>query len=145
LRRNRFRRRLCRVGNHRTPPELAVWALLILAVAVCYIVRVGSAQWRAIREAEIEGSLKEQMIQRGMSAREIAQVVQEPIEVEAVPPAVRPSPNRRWLWLAVGLPLALFVLCSGLMMATASVVVVASEDAREMPFPELPAPEGFDQ
>ena len=40
------------IENH---PELAVWGLLILAVAVCYIVRVGSAQWRAVRQAEIEG------------------------------------------------------------------------------------------
>ena len=85
------------------------------------------------------------MIQRGMSAREIAQVMQEPVEVEAVSPTAHSSASRRWLWMAVGLPVALFVVCSGLMMATASVVVVASEDTREVPCPAMPAPEGFDQ
>ena len=34
-----------------------------------------------------------------------------------------------WLWLAVGLPVALFVLCGGFMMAMASLAVVASDDA----------------
>jgi hypothetical protein len=122
----------------REHPELAVWTVLILAVAVCYIVRVGSGQWRALRQAELEAVLKEQMIQRGMSAPEIVRVLHassapgdSDLEPEARPaPARRLSAgDRRWLWLAIGVPVALFVLCGGFMMAMASFAVVASDNA----------------
>ena len=116
-------------------PQLAIWGLLIVAVAVCYIVRVVSSEWRAYRQTELEGNLKEQMIQRGMSAREIVQVMQtgqETVQLEARPSTARPSANRRWLWLALGAPVALFVLCGGFMMAMASVVAVSCNDSVEM-------------
>jgi len=117
----------------REQPELAVWTVLILAVAVCYIAKVAGGHWRSVRQAEFEAVLKEQMIQRGMSAQEIVRVVEaslEPSDLCPEPRSTRPSSvDKRWLWLAVGLPVALFVLCGGFMMAMASLTVVASDDA----------------
>jgi len=85
-----------------------------------------------VRQAEFEAVLKEQMIQRGMSAQEIVRVMQaspEPTDLCPEPRSTRPSSvDKRWLWLAVGLPVALFVLCGGL-MTMASFAVVASDDA----------------
>jgi hypothetical protein len=128
------------IENH---PELSVWTLLIVAVAVCYITRVVSGQWRAIRQAEFEFILKEQMIQKGMSAREIMQVMeagQEPVELQVEPSAYhRPSPNRRWLWLALGVPVAMFVLCGGFMMVMASAVVVSFDESVPIVVDEAPA------
>jgi len=112
---------------------------LILAVAVCYIARVVGGHWRSVRQAEFEAVLKEQMIQRGMSAQEIVRVVQASPEPTDLCPEPRSTPSRhspvgdkRWLWLAVGLPVALFVLCGGFMMAMASLAVVASDDATSL-------------
>jgi hypothetical protein len=121
----------------RERPELAVWTVLILAVAVCYIAKVLSGHWRSVRQAEFESVLKEQMIKRGMSAREIVEVMQAnsaatdlcPEEVRTFTGHHASSADKRWLWLAVGLPVALFVLCGGFMMAMASFAVVASDNA----------------
>jgi len=102
-----------------------------------------SSEWRASRQSELEGILKEQMIQRGMSAREIVQVMQagqEPIQLESRPSTPRPSANRRWLWLALGAPVALFVLCGGFMMAMASVAVVSVDEVVPMLVDDAPAP-----
>jgi hypothetical protein len=125
-------------------PELAVWTVLILAVATCYIVKVLAGQWRAVQQAELEISLKEQMIQRGMSAAEIAQVLHaEPtvrLDAEKPMPAYVPrrpcSSGKGWLWAAVGVPVAMVVLCSGMIMALASVVVVEASDSVTVPAPE---------
>jgi hypothetical protein len=92
--------------------------------------------WLSVRQAEFEAVLKEQMIQRGMSAQEIVRVVQASLESTdrcPEPGSTRHSSvDKRWLWLAVGLPVALFVLCGGFMMAMASLAVVASDDATSL-------------
>ena len=94
-------------------PELAVWTILILALATCYIVKVLAAQWRVVQQAELEIALKEQMIQRGMSATEIAQVLQVPAEPEPERPVPASLPRRScssgkgWLWAAIGVPVAM--------------------------------------
>jgi len=123
----------------RERPELVVWTVLILAVAVCYIAKVVGGHWRSVRQAEFEAVLKEQMIQRGMSSQEIVRVMQASLEPAELCPQPRITPfrhppvgNNRWLWLAVGLPVALFVLCGGFMMAMASFAVVASESANSI-------------
>jgi hypothetical protein len=127
-------------------PELAVWTILILALATCYIVKVLAGQWRAVQQAELEIGLKEQMIQRGMSAAEIAHVLQVPAEPPARLEAERPLPayvtrrscssGKGWLWAAVGVPVATIVLCSGLFMALASVVVVEASESVTVSAPE---------
>jgi hypothetical protein len=124
-------------------PELAVWTILILAVATCYIVKVLAGQWRAVQQAELEIGLKEQMIQRGMSAAEIAQVLHAPAEPAVRLEAERPVPayvprrpcssGKGWLWAAIGVPVAMVVLCSGLFMALASVVVVEASESVTVP------------
>ena len=122
-------------------PELAVWTILILALATCYIVKVLAGQWRAVQQAELEIGLKEQMIQRGMSAAEIAQVLHaEPtvrLDAEKPMPAYVPrrpcSSGKGWLWAAIGVPVAMVVLCSGLFMALESVVVVEASESVTVP------------
>ena len=47
--------------------------LLILGITVVSV--VGINQWRRLRQAEMETALKQQMLERGMSADEIAQVL----------------------------------------------------------------------
>lgn len=120
-------------------PELVVWTVLILAVAACYLGRVLSSQWRAVRQAELEGVLKEQMIQRGMSAQEIVAVLQAghaPVEILHENEVGSPSPrfsrpasmDRRWVWLALCAPLVpLVFLCGGFLFAVASVAVATDE------------------
>ena len=46
---------------------------LILGVIVISV--VGIIQWRKLRQAEMETALKQQMLERGMSAEEIVQVL----------------------------------------------------------------------
>jgi hypothetical protein len=118
----------------RERPELAVWTVLILAVAACYIAKVLSGHWQSVRQTELEAVLKEQMIQRGMSAQEIVRVMHASLEPTDLGPEPRSARNpsvgdKRWVWLAVGLPVVLFVLCGGFMMAMASITVVASDNA----------------
>jgi hypothetical protein len=47
----------------------------IIAGIVCAIVAILSRQWRRLRVAEMEAGLKQQMLEKGMSAAEIAQVL----------------------------------------------------------------------
>jgi hypothetical protein len=125
-------------------PELAVWTILILALATCYIVKVLAGQTRAVQQAELEVGLKEQMIQRGMSAAEIAQVLHAEaagrIEAERPVPSYMPrrasGSGKGWLWAAIGVPIAMIVLCGGMVMALASVVVVEASEAVTTPAPE---------
>jgi hypothetical protein len=51
-------------------PLVGLLIMAILAISV-----VGIIQWRKIRQAEMETALKQQMLERGMSANEIAQVM----------------------------------------------------------------------
>lgn len=51
-------------------PLIGLLIMAILAISV-----VGIFQWRKIRQAEMENALKQQMLERGMSANEIAQVI----------------------------------------------------------------------
>ena len=131
----------------RERPELAVWTVLILAVAVCYIAKVLCGHWRSVRQAELEAVLKEQMIQRGMSAAEMGQVMEVSLaSVDSCPeaeirrlPARRPSArDQRWVWLAVGVPVALFLLCGGF-MAMGTFAVVASDTATSITVDEAVA------
>jgi hypothetical protein len=124
----------------REQPGLAVFVVLILAVAACFIVQVIARHWQAARQWDQEAILKEQMILRGMSAREIVEVLgagQAPLE-EVLHPASRPdtrAAHRRpatghgWLVLALGIPLVLFLVCSGLLIVPTATVVFSSDDA----------------
>jgi hypothetical protein len=53
-----------------------VFVLGILVVTVC--VPILGHYWYAIRKAEVDASLKHEMLQRGMSAEEIALVLEAP-------------------------------------------------------------------
>ena len=55
-------------------PFVFVWGILLLTVAVPVIAH----QWYKVRKAELDASLKHDMLQRGMSAEEIAQVLEAP-------------------------------------------------------------------
>jgi hypothetical protein len=47
-----------------------------IAVCICIAIAVIAVQWRKMRQAEVDAALKQEMIQRGMSANEIATVLQ---------------------------------------------------------------------
>jgi hypothetical protein len=53
-------------------------ALVFTAImaGLCVIVVGVAAHWRKLRHAEIDGALKQEMIQRGMSADEITRILQ---------------------------------------------------------------------
>jgi hypothetical protein len=55
-------------------PFVFVCAILVLTVALPTVVR----HWYLLRKAELEASLKQEMIQRGMSAGEIKMVLEAP-------------------------------------------------------------------
>lgn len=112
----------------RESPGVVAWTVLILAIAVCYVAKVMGEQWRLVRQTETEAVLKEQMIQRGMSVQEIAQVLQAgPVAALEPEGRQRSSSDARWLWLALGVPVALFVLCASFM--TMASMAVLSYDA----------------
>jgi hypothetical protein len=52
-------------------------AIVILGLVVCltFVTSVACVQWRKLREAEQNAGLTQEMIQRGMSAGEIVQVL----------------------------------------------------------------------
>jgi hypothetical protein len=120
------------IRNH---PELVIWVTLIGSIAICYIVKIGGGHWRAVRQAELDADLKEQMVQRGMSAAEIVQALQAgkdhapEIEIEKTPAYAQRrycGSSKGWLWLAIGVPVVMFVLCSGMIVGLLSVSVSAS-------------------
>jgi len=47
-----------------------------IAVCICVAIVIIAVQWRKMRQAEIDAALKQEMIQRGMSANEIATVLE---------------------------------------------------------------------
>jgi hypothetical protein len=55
-------------------PFVFVLGILVVTVAVPVL----SHYWYALRKAEVDASLKREMIQRGMSAEEIATVLEAP-------------------------------------------------------------------
>lgn len=94
-----------------------------------------------VRQADAEAVLKEQMIQRGMSAQEIIQVLQVgPVAASALEGRrQRSCGDARWLWLALGVPVVLFVLCGGF-MTMASVAVVSYDGPTAIVADELQPP-----
>ena len=56
------------------PEVLGPWGgMLIIGIIVISV--VGMIQWRKFRQAGMDAALKQQMLDRGMSAEEIAQVL----------------------------------------------------------------------
>jgi len=53
-------------------------ALVFTAISACLCVAIVgvAAHWRKVRQAEIDAALKQEMIQRGMSADEITRILQ---------------------------------------------------------------------
>jgi hypothetical protein len=56
-------------------PEIALPLGGMLFVAITVISVVGMFQWRIFRQAGMEAALKQQMLERGMSAEEIVHVL----------------------------------------------------------------------
>ena len=59
--------------------EMGMWAAIALIVvggALCSMGTSIAVQWRKAKQAEAEAGLKAQMVERGMSADEIARVVE---------------------------------------------------------------------
>lgn len=56
-------------------PWLAAVALVMLIPLTGILIAVPFENWRKVREAEMEASLKHAMLERGMSAEEIATVM----------------------------------------------------------------------
>lgn len=56
-------------------PELFVPLGAILLSSIVAIAIVGISHWKKVRIAEMEATLKQQMLDRGMSADEIAKVL----------------------------------------------------------------------
>jgi hypothetical protein len=54
----------------------AALVFIFVAVALCAAAFGIAVQWRKARQAEVEAALKQEMIQRGMSADEITRVLQ---------------------------------------------------------------------
>jgi hypothetical protein len=56
-------------------PWLAAVALTMLVPITAILVAVPMDSWRKVREAELDASLKHAMLERGMSAEDIAMVI----------------------------------------------------------------------
>lgn len=56
-------------------PWLAAIALSLLVPVTAILVAVPMDNWRKVREAELDASLKHAMLERGMSAEDIATVI----------------------------------------------------------------------
>jgi hypothetical protein len=56
-------------------PWLAAVALTMLVPITAILVAVPMDNWRKVREAELDASLKHAMLERGMSAEDIATVI----------------------------------------------------------------------
>jgi len=56
-------------------PWLAAVALTMLVPVVAIVIAVPMDNWRKVREAELDASLKHAMLERGMSAEDIAIVM----------------------------------------------------------------------
>lgn len=56
-------------------PWLAAVALTMLVPIVAIAIAVPMDNWRKVREAELDASLKHAMLERGMSAEDIAMVM----------------------------------------------------------------------
>ena len=53
-----------------------IWLVIILGMTIYYVTYTIAKQWRLARQAEIEASLKAEMIRQGKSLQEMAQVLQ---------------------------------------------------------------------
>jgi len=51
------------------------WFLVFATVTITSVVSTIAGRWKEVRLAEIDGALKQEMLQRGMSAGEIQQVI----------------------------------------------------------------------
>ena len=56
-------------------PELVVPVVMAIAGAIIAVTAVIAVQWRKVRQADFDASLKNDMLNRGMSADEIERVV----------------------------------------------------------------------
>jgi hypothetical protein len=56
-------------------PGLLIPLVMAVVGALVGIVAIIAHQWRCIRQAEVEGALKQDMLNRGMSADEIERVI----------------------------------------------------------------------
>jgi hypothetical protein len=56
-------------------PEVVESLGTMLIIGIMVISVVGMVQWRKIRQAAMDADLKHQMVERGLSADEIAQVI----------------------------------------------------------------------
>ena len=63
------------LGQEWTAILLAI-AIPVISGAVIAVTAIVSTHWRKLRQAELEASLKHEMLDRGMSAEEIALVMQ---------------------------------------------------------------------
>jgi hypothetical protein len=61
---------LSRLGENPFIDLLLIGTFVVIAVAVIAV------QWRRVRVAEIEGALKKQMLERGMTAEDIEKVLE---------------------------------------------------------------------
>src|SRR5437870_753070 len=65
------------------------WRAVLVAVPLCVALIptsiVGFCQWRAVREAEAQGSLKRDLIDRGLTVPETERLIHGPTPVGAEP------------------------------------------------------------
>jgi hypothetical protein len=57
-------------------PDLLIPIIMSICGTLVAIIAIGAHQWRCVRQAEVEGALKQDMLSRGMSVQEIERVVQ---------------------------------------------------------------------
>jgi hypothetical protein len=68
-------------------------AVLTLIIAAAISGPFMARYWYKARRAEMDSSLKQSMIERGMTAEQICAVIQATDEAKPVPPPERPSPS----------------------------------------------------
>jgi hypothetical protein len=70
-------------------PKLIVPVVAMIGTALVFIVWIVAAHWKRVRQLQIEASLKQDMINRGLSAGDVERV----LWASSTPPPAPPTPE----------------------------------------------------